>query len=303
MWQLHTPAPCSSGSHNGRIYLRKQPAVRPHGRIQCLAGITSSSSSSTDRSLAFGYTTPAAAAPRSYLHQQQQQSSQSVWLRATPGMGPCLALLAIAAALGPPLSPTASHSCPLPTGLGDDELDVAVFRFTLGIPGFDDSNIPRVVGTVVAAAVAINHVISYGSNPAPPAQVGGWTAGRGGHACSSAWVDPGTAVLWLLECASSLSPSAFAFPGTTGLLAPPIPHILFARLSWLAPWRTELSSAATNVSTPKNYAGPWRVPGRDAGSAVCCRTRDRAAAAAGGARPGPRRCWAGEGRGTGVCPG
>lgn len=54
-------------------------------------------------------------------------------------------------------------------GLGDEELDVAVFRFTLGIPGFDDSNIPRVVGAVVAALVAINHVL--GADPAPPAQV------------------------------------------------------------------------------------------------------------------------------------
>ncbi|WIA36779.1 hypothetical protein OEZ86_008037 [Tetradesmus obliquus] len=54
-------------------------------------------------------------------------------------------------------------------GLGDEELDVAVFRFTLGIPGFDDSNIPRVVGAAVAALVAINHVL--GADPAPPAQV------------------------------------------------------------------------------------------------------------------------------------
>eukprot|EP00775_Hariotina_reticulata_P009832 gene9832-9991_t len=55
------------------------------------------------------------------------------------------------------------------TGLGDEDLDVAVFRFTLGIPGFDDSNIPRVVGAGIAALVAINHVL--GAQPAPPAQV------------------------------------------------------------------------------------------------------------------------------------
>jgi hypothetical protein len=53
-------------------------------------------------------------------------------------------------------------------GLGDDELDVAVFRFTLGIPGFDDSNIPRVVGAAVALLVAINHAVV--ADP-PPAQV------------------------------------------------------------------------------------------------------------------------------------
>ncbi|KAF8065478.1 CCB2 [Scenedesmus sp. PABB004] len=54
-------------------------------------------------------------------------------------------------------------------GLGDEELDVAVFRFTLGIPGFDDANIPRVVGAAVAALVAVNHAL--GADPAPPAQV------------------------------------------------------------------------------------------------------------------------------------
>jgi hypothetical protein len=45
---------------------------------------------------------------------------------------------------------------------------VAVFRFTLGIPGFDDSNIPRVVGAAVALLVAINHAVV--ADP-PPAQV------------------------------------------------------------------------------------------------------------------------------------
>eukprot|EP00879_Flechtneria_rotunda_P006168 GHRR01006485.1.p1 GENE.GHRR01006485.1~~GHRR01006485.1.p1 ORF type:complete len:331 (+),score=129.47 GHRR01006485.1:317-1309(+) len=54
-------------------------------------------------------------------------------------------------------------------GLADDEVDVAVFRFTLGIPGFDDSNTPKVVGAVVAALVAANHVL--GADPAPPAQM------------------------------------------------------------------------------------------------------------------------------------
>lgn len=49
---------------------------------------------------------------------------------------------------------------------------MAVFRFTLGIPGFDDSNIPRVVGAAVAALVAINHAIG-GADPAP-AQVRWW---------------------------------------------------------------------------------------------------------------------------------
>eukprot|EP00898_Chlorokybus_atmophyticus_P004466 jgi/Chlat1/501/Chrsp103S01103 len=39
-----------------------------------------------------------------------------------------------------------------------DDLDVAVFRFTLGIPGFEDRYIPRVVGIGVAALLAANHL-------------------------------------------------------------------------------------------------------------------------------------------------
>ena len=49
-------------------------------------------------------------------------------------------------------------------GFGDDALDVAVFRFTLGIPGFDDDLIPRVVGALGAALLAGNHVLA-GSPP------------------------------------------------------------------------------------------------------------------------------------------
>ena len=41
--------------------------------------------------------------------------------------------------------------------------DFAVFRFTLGIPGFDDEDIPRVVGIVGAALLVVNHLAS--SNP------------------------------------------------------------------------------------------------------------------------------------------
>ncbi|GMH46018.1 hypothetical protein BSKO_13982 [Bryopsis sp. KO-2023] len=42
-------------------------------------------------------------------------------------------------------------------GFGEEELDVAVFRFTLGIPGFDDSNIPRIVGAAGVFLLAANH--------------------------------------------------------------------------------------------------------------------------------------------------
>eukprot|EP00271_Cylindrocystis_brebissonii_P006318 TRINITY_DN19046_c0_g1_i1.p1 TRINITY_DN19046_c0_g1~~TRINITY_DN19046_c0_g1_i1.p1 ORF type:complete len:489 (+),score=65.02 TRINITY_DN19046_c0_g1_i1:449-1915(+) len=43
------------------------------------------------------------------------------------------------------------------------ELDVAVFRFTLGIPGFDDGDLPRVVGVLCTILIALNH---YFSQPA-----------------------------------------------------------------------------------------------------------------------------------------
>lgn len=47
---------------------------------------------------------------------------------------------------------------------------MAVFRFTLGIPGFEDRFIPRVVGAAGAALLVVNHVL--GAQPAPAAQVG-----------------------------------------------------------------------------------------------------------------------------------
>ncbi|GFR42980.1 hypothetical protein Agub_g3979 [Astrephomene gubernaculifera] len=54
-------------------------------------------------------------------------------------------------------------------GLGDEDIDVAVFRFTLGIKGFDDRLIPRVVGLAIAALLALNHVA--GAQPTPDAQL------------------------------------------------------------------------------------------------------------------------------------
>ena len=43
---------------------------------------------------------------------------------------------------------------------------MAVFRFTLGIPGFDDAQIPRVVGAAGAALLAANHFLGAGT-PSP----------------------------------------------------------------------------------------------------------------------------------------
>ena len=46
--------------------------------------------------------------------------------------------------------------CPHPAG--SEDADIAVFRFTLGIPGFDDALIPRVVGVLGAALLIANHL-------------------------------------------------------------------------------------------------------------------------------------------------
>ena len=43
---------------------------------------------------------------------------------------------------------------------GREEPDVAVFRFTLGIPGFDDALIPRFVGVLGLLLLLVNHVLN-----------------------------------------------------------------------------------------------------------------------------------------------
>ena len=58
----------------------------------------------------------------------------------------------------------------MPGHVGEDgELELAVFRFTLGIPGFDDAYIPRVAGAGGLLLLALNHFLSPG--PPPDAQV------------------------------------------------------------------------------------------------------------------------------------
>lgn len=61
--------------------------------------------------------------------------------------------------------------CAVTGGVGDDDIDVAVFRFTLGIPGFDDRLIPRYVGAVLGLLIVVNNLL--GAQPPPEAQVGG----------------------------------------------------------------------------------------------------------------------------------
>jgi hypothetical protein len=43
------------------------------------------------------------------------------------------------------------------TACAAKDVDIQVFRFTLGIPGFDDSNISRVVGFLGLAILVVNH--------------------------------------------------------------------------------------------------------------------------------------------------
>ncbi|OAE35261.1 hypothetical protein AXG93_392s1080 [Marchantia polymorpha subsp. ruderalis] len=56
-------------------------------------------------------------------------------------------------------------------GAGDGDLDISVFRFTLGIPGLDDSDLPRVLGILFGGLLVLNHAFSLSSMTA--AQLGG----------------------------------------------------------------------------------------------------------------------------------
>ena len=51
-----------------------------------------------------------------------------------------------------------SNDITLATTGQDGDADFAVFRFTLGIPGFDDDLIPRVVGCLGAVLLVANHI-------------------------------------------------------------------------------------------------------------------------------------------------
>jgi len=48
----------------------------------------------------------------------------------------------------------------------DSDVDLAVFRFTLGIPGLDDADIPLVVGVVGSVLLIVNHSLSVSPSDA-----------------------------------------------------------------------------------------------------------------------------------------
>lgn len=54
----------------------------------------------------------------------------------------------------------------------DASADVAVFRFTLGVPGLDDAQVPRIIGALALLGLAANRVFGEGSfaAPVPPSQ-------------------------------------------------------------------------------------------------------------------------------------
>ena len=50
------------------------------------------------------------------------------------------------------------ENCVSGCAAGAEDADIAVFRFTLGIPGFDDAQLPRVVGILGAALLIANNL-------------------------------------------------------------------------------------------------------------------------------------------------
>ena len=52
---------------------------------------------------------------------------------------------------------------------GVEDADIAVFRFTLGIPGFNDALLPRLVGILGAALLMANHLSDQGTATAAQA--------------------------------------------------------------------------------------------------------------------------------------
>lgn len=57
-----------------------------------------------------------------------------------------------------------AHADMFMTAADDGELELAVFRFTLGIPGFDDTYIPRVVGGLGLLLLLGNHLLGPGAS-------------------------------------------------------------------------------------------------------------------------------------------
>jgi len=56
--------------------------------------------------------------------------------------------------------PTTTRNVAVLNNNDDNDVELAVFRFTLGIPGFDDALIPRVVGVVGITLLLLNHALS-----------------------------------------------------------------------------------------------------------------------------------------------
>jgi len=189
-----------------------------------------------------------------------------------------------------PLSSTlkfSSHSGPADAPA---DLDVAVFRFTLGIPGIDDSLVPRIVGALGAAGLAANHIFGGGSLSSAGGAAQARAEALGGSLAAACMVTP-TVEARLKDAAPGRGRSAaaglagavsvFAVAGGGGgggggraeapaappLLAPlapstappPPPPPLAAELAWASYALLRNTNAATVVVARKEgrAAGGW----------------------------------------------
>lgn len=170
-------------------------------------------------------------------------------------------------------------------------MEVAVFRFTLGIPGFDDALIPRVVGFITAAALAANHLAS----PQPVSGPQGRVEALGAVLSAVALTAPSLqARLDELRPGRGRAAAADSVPGGAAVFA----------LSEAAPEaaRRDLAWASYALLKNANICGMAVVRG---GRAVACRGILGAAVAGGGgggeaalARAG--EAWAGASAGVPV---
>eukprot|EP00884_Botryococcus_braunii_P011050 jgi/Botrbrau1/19947/Bobra.0059s0064.1 len=115
-------------------------------------------------------------------------------------------------------------------GFGQDDTDFAVFRFTLGIPGFDDALIPRAVGVIGGLGLLFNHVLGT-ANPSG-AQVRAEVLGA--ILVAVCWVTPDVEQ-YLKEKRSGRGKAALSVPQGSQLsflLLPGLPESLKQELAW-----------------------------------------------------------------------
>lgn len=78
---------------------------------------------------------------------------------------------------------TASHQAVL-TAAGEDEEQFTVLRLTLGIPGFDEAQLPRVVAALCMTLILVNHTASSGEITAGQVCATTWSSSHILQSCS-----------------------------------------------------------------------------------------------------------------------